>query len=260
MPTVTSADGTRIAYDRSGEGRPLILVSGASTDRRANADLAGLLAERFTVVNYDRRGRGDSGDTKPYAVEREFDDLRAVVDDLGGGPVGLWGSSSGAALALLATAAGLPVRRLAMWEPPYVTDDTARDGQKTYRERVTALIEQDRRSEAAELFMQLVGLPQPMIDQFKQSPMWAGMERIAPSLPYDAAVMDDARVPVEAAGRVAVPTLVLTGDARPELFGAAATALVAALPDGRHEVLAGQDHNADAKALAAALVPFFEED
>src|SRR5262245_5356833 len=158
MDTVTSRDGTTIAYDRLGQGPPVVLLPGGSVDRTANAGLAAELAGHHTVYNVDRRGRGDSGDTQPYAVEREVEDIAAVID-AAGGRAHLYGSSSGAGLAMHAVAAGLPVARLALWEPPYsvggrpdLPDDTA----SVYRE----LVDAGRRGDAVEYFMaKVVRLP-----------------------------------------------------------------------------------------------------
>ena len=125
MNIVVSRDGTEIAFDRLGEGRPVILVSGASVDRTSNASLAELLSSDFTVFNFDRRGRGDSGDTQPYSVEREIEDIAATVDEAGGS-AGLYGSSSGAALALQAAARDIPITKLALWEPPFILDESRR--------------------------------------------------------------------------------------------------------------------------------------
>src|SRR3712207_1284331 len=140
MHTVTSSDGTAIAFDRLGDGPPVVLVCGASTDHRANASLAGLLAEHFTVFNYDRRGRGDSGDTAPYAVEREVEDLDAVIDAAGGSAF-VYGTSSGGALALEAAASGLAITRLALWEPPFILNESRRppkDQVERYGEMIAA--------------------------------------------------------------------------------------------------------------------------
>ena len=125
METVTSKDGTTLAFDRLGQGPPVVLVCGGSVDRMADAAIAQELSSDFTVLNYDRRGRGDSGDTLPYAIEREVEDIEAVIG-AAGGSAHLWGSSSGAVLALIATASGAPVTKLALWEPPFILDENAR--------------------------------------------------------------------------------------------------------------------------------------
>src|SRR5215217_1165048 len=158
METVASTDGTIIAFDRLGDGPPVVLVSGGSVDRQANALLANVLASDFTVLNYDRRGRGPSGDTPPYAVEREIEDLGAVID-AAGGSAAVYGTSSGAALALEATARGAPVTKLALWEPPYILDESMRPPADQVQQYETMLGE-GRRGDAVEYFMRrVVGLP-----------------------------------------------------------------------------------------------------
>jgi len=151
MNEVTSRDGTTIAFDRLGEGPPVVLVCGGSTDRMANAPLAELLAQHFTVLNYDRRGRGDSGDTPPYAVEREVEDIEAVIGEAGGSAF-LYGTSSGAALALEAAASGLPITKLALWEPPFILDESRRPPADQVAQ-YDRMIAEGRRGDAAEYFM-----------------------------------------------------------------------------------------------------------
>jgi pimeloyl-ACP methyl ester carboxylesterase len=212
MSKTTSRDGTTIAFDRLGDGPAVILVSGASTTRLVNAELAALLAPQFTVFNYDRRGRGDSGDTAPYAVECEFEDLDAVISEASGSAA-VFGASSGAVLALKAAAHGLAVTKLALWEPPFMFDDDAPQRQKDYAARLAELLATDRRGDAAALFMTLVGLPAEFIVQARTAPWWSGMEAVAPTLAYDAAVMGDGTLPTELVASVTVPTLVMDGGA-----------------------------------------------
>jgi pimeloyl-ACP methyl ester carboxylesterase len=256
MDTVTSKDGTTIGFDRMGEGPPVVLVCGGSTDRMANAPLAALLAERLTVLNYDRRGRGDSGDTPPYAVEREVEDVAAVID-AAGGSAALYGTSSGGVLALEATASELPVTKLAVWEPPFILDETRRppaDAARTFHDLVAA----GRRGEAVEFFMsKVVGLPPEFVAGARSAPFWASQEALAHTLEYDAKIMGDYSVPTERAGAVKVPTLVIDGGASFDTMGDAAEALAQAVPDGRRLTLEGQEHNVDPNALAPVLVDFF---
>jgi pimeloyl-ACP methyl ester carboxylesterase len=236
MPTVTSHDGTSIDYQRLGDGPPVVLISGGSVDRSSNAGLAAELAgSGFTAYNYDRRGRGDSGDTPPYAIQREVEDIAAVI----------------------AAAAGLPIARLAMWEPPYsvngrpdLPDDTA----SVYRELVAA----GRRGDAAEYFMaKVVGMPPEFVAQARQAPWWAQQEALAHTLAYDAEIMGDYTIPAELARSVPVPTLILIGGASFGFFGPTAEALAELIPDARHQTLEGQQHNVDPTALAPALATFF---
>src|SRR2546426_2638381 len=164
MRKVISKDGTAIAFDRSGKGPAVILVCGASTTRSANAPLAALLAPHFTVFNYDRRGRGDSDDTVPYAVEREVEDLDALIDAAGGSAY-MWGMSSGAALALKVAASGLNIKKLALYEPPFMVDDYGLRRHKEYATRLTELLAAGRPGDAGELFMKLVGAPPQVVAQ-----------------------------------------------------------------------------------------------
>jgi pimeloyl-ACP methyl ester carboxylesterase len=250
---VTSKDGTTIAFDRLGEGPPVILVCGGSTDRMVNAPLAALLDRRFTVLNYDRRGRGDSGDTPPYAVQREVEDLDAVITAAGGSAC-VWGSSSGAALALEAAARGLAISRLALWEPPYRLQDGGprppADTAKVY----TELVSHGRRGDAVEFFMaKVVRLPDEFVAQARNAPFWQAQEALAHTLAYDATIMGDYEVPAERVASVTTPTLVLTGGASPPWLHDTARAIVALLPEGRHRVLEGQEHNVAPEAIAPAL-------
>lgn len=258
MQHVTSADGTPIAYDRTGEGPAVVLVGGAFGDRREPtlAGLAALLAPSFTVCVYDRRGRGDSGDVHPYAVEREIDDLAALVAALGGEAL-VFGGSSGGALALEAAARGLPITRLAVFEPPYVTDP-ARPPLPGEKE-LTALVESGFRDQAVELF--LTGgadLPAEMVAQMRAQPFWAAMEEVAHTLAYEAAVVGPGPVPAERLAGVGVPVLVFAGSESSPRMRDAAAAVTAALPDARLHTLEGQAHGAlDPAALAGLLTRFF---
>jgi alpha-beta hydrolase superfamily lysophospholipase len=257
MDRVTSKDGTEIAYDRMGDGPPVVLVCGGSVDRTSNAGLAALLAEDFSVLNYDRRGRGDSGDAAAYEVERELEDLDAVLAAAGGSAC-LYGSSSGAVLGLYAAASGRPVARLAMWEPPFILEGTRpkppADTASIYRQFVA----EGRRSDAAEFFMaKVVGMPEEFVAQAKASPWWPAQEAMAHTLAYDATIMGDYSLPVDQMAAVTVPAAVLSGGASPDWLTQSARAAADAFPDGRHEVLADQQHNVDPAALAPALKRFF---
>src|SRR5436190_5059586 len=196
MRRVVSKDGTPIAFDRSGAGPAVILVCGASTTRAANAPLAALLALHFTVFNYDRRGRGDSGDTAPYAVEREIEDLDALIKEAGEA-TSVFGTSSGAILALEAAAHGLAITKLALWEPPFSVDDDGPRRHKEYATRLAELLAAGRRGDAVALFMKQVGLPPEFVVQARNAPWWSATEDLAHTLAYDAAVMGDSAVPTE---------------------------------------------------------------
>ncbi|MEU4222666.1 alpha/beta hydrolase [Nonomuraea sp. NPDC026600] len=259
MHTVLSADGTRIAYDRSGSGPALVYVTGALCDRSTDKPLAALLAPYFTVLTYDRRGRGDSGDTAPYQVEREVEDLAAVIAEAGGS-ASVYGMSSGAALALHAAAQGVAITRLALFEPPYSPDDEERLTQaRAYAARLGELLTAGRRGDAVELFMTTVGLPAELIGQMRGAPMWPALEALAPTLAYDAAVMGNSALPAELVAQVGVPALVADGGASPAWLRDTARRLAGALPQGRHRTLAGQTHDVDPQALAPVLREFLSD-
>jgi hypothetical protein len=246
METVRSSDGTEIAFDRLGRGRPIVLVCGASTDRRVHASLAEQLAANHMVLNYDRRGRGDSGDTLPFAVEREFEDLSAVIAAAGEAAT-VFGSSSGAILALGAATTGLPISRLVLWEPPFMVE-----GWGAYVSSLGKALAAGRRGDAVAAFMTQVGLPEEQIAGVRRSPMWPGLEAVAHTLAYDAAVMGDAGLPAGVAS-VEVPTLILTGTETGAWTERAAAALVTVLAAAEHRVLDGQSHAVDKDVLATAL-------
>ena len=257
LDQVTSKDGTTIAFDRIGSGPPVILVSGGSVDRQSNAGVAALLAADFTVFNYDRRGRGPTGDTAPYAVEREIEDIEAVVGAAGGSAC-LYGSSSGAVLALYA-AQQLPgkITKLALWEPPFILDPAMRPPADQVEQYNTMLAE-GRRGDAAQYFMEkVVRMPAEFVAAARSQPWWAATEALAHTLPYDATIMGDYSLPVDRAAEVSIPTLVLDGGASFGFMGPTADALAKALPRGQRRTLAGQEHNIDPNVLAPALKEFF---
>jgi pimeloyl-ACP methyl ester carboxylesterase len=256
MDKVRSSDGTSIAFDRLGAGTPVVLVSGASTTRAIHAQLAELLAGDFTVLNYDRRGRGDSGDTPPYTIEREVEDLHAVITEAGRAAA-VFGNSSGAVLALHAAAAGLPITKLALWEPPFMTDPDAPRRQQAYVAQLTELLDAGRRGDAMALFMKTVGLPEAMIAGMRHAPMWPGMEAVAHTLAYDASIMGDSMVPTGLVASVKAPTLVLDGSDTGAWAANSAQALTAALPNPRRRTLKGQAHNVAWDVLAPVLREFF---
>jgi pimeloyl-ACP methyl ester carboxylesterase len=265
METVTSADGTTIAFDRSGEGEgpPLLLIGGAFNDRNSPLPLAELLSPGFTVVRYDRRGRGDSGDSPRYAVEREIEDLAAVIGAVGG-ECTLYGHSSGGALALHAAAAGLPVPRLAIYEAPYTPDDQAVRKEGAERgERVKSLLAEGRRADAVIEFLGGIGLPPEMVEGMRHAPMFPAMEAMAPTLRYEYAVMGDGTtggtVPAELLARVSRPALVLCGGASPDPMREVARELAAGLPDAVLTELPGQTHAVDPEVVAPVLTAFFTE-
>jgi pimeloyl-ACP methyl ester carboxylesterase len=259
LDTVTSADGTRIAVERVGEGRPVILIGGAFNDRSTVAGLAAALAPRFTAYTYDRRGRGDSGDGGGYAVDRELEDLAAVIQHAGG-RASVFGHSSGANLAIEATLRGLPVERLAVYEPPFVVDDSRpRPGADLF-DRVRTLVEQDRRDDAVTLFLtEAVAMPAGMVDGMRADPVWGLFTGLAHTLPYDVAVCGPGcALPADRLAGVTVPVLAIGGGDSPGWMRAAARAVADAVPGGRHLTLDGQDHGVlhQPEALLPALTGF----
>ncbi|MFD9212945.1 alpha/beta fold hydrolase [Streptomyces sp. NPDC059544] len=251
--TVLSKDGTVIAYERRGDGPPLVLVGGALATAADEAPLANLLAHRFSVIAYDRRGRGASGDTAPYAVRREVEDLAAVVEEAGG-HVCVHGTASGGVLALEAAASGVPVTQLSVYEPPFVTEPAGREA-AARREDVEALLARGRRADALKLFLSEV-LPPGMLGGLRRSPQWAELEARAHTLAYDHAVLGDAGVPAERLREVAVRVTVVDGGASPSWRRDSVRAVARALPRGRHRTLTGQTHEVAPHVLAPALAGF----
>ncbi|GAA2353624.1 alpha/beta fold hydrolase [Dactylosporangium salmoneum] len=249
MPTVTSADGTAIGYESTGAGPALVLVDGAMCYRAAGPmrPLAALLREHFTVVTYDRRGRGESGDTPPFDPQREVEDLQAVVG-AAGGSARVSTMSSGGAVGLAAAAQGSGITALAVYEPPFVGPDPA------YSARLAELLAAGRRGDAVALFMGKVGMPAEAIAGFRASPAFATLEAIAPTLAYDDAALAPGRVRPEVAASVVVPAVVIAGGASPAWLCDAARETAAALPWATFEVLDGQTHDVDPAALAPLLI------
>jgi pimeloyl-ACP methyl ester carboxylesterase len=264
MERLRSKDGTAIGYDRSGDGPPVILIGGGAVDRTENAPLAAELAEHFTVYNYDRRGRGDSGDALPYAVEREIEDIRALIAEAGGSAY-IYGISSGGALALEAAAAGADIDRLAVYEVPYDTAEDAPERHRAYVDRLRALLAEDRRGDAFAHFMRLAGSSEEDAAAARSSPVWARCEAIAHTLAYDAACLGDSQPPTDRLAKITQPTLVATGGASPDSFVAgggdffdrAADAIAACLPRAERQTIPGQTHTADPAVLAPVLERFF---
>ncbi|WP_203417357.1 alpha/beta fold hydrolase [Jiangella ureilytica] len=224
MPHVTSADGTTIGYDRlSDDGPALVLVGGGLDDGAENVSLGEhLAAAGFAVVNYRRRGRGDSGDTEPYAVEREVEDLAAVIDaTAAGGRPHLFGASSGAALALEAAAAGLPAERIAVHEVPYLLGDEMTAAWRHYVADLDAALGRGDRDEALRRFMRLAGSSEEDIAGAEAAPVWPALRELAPTLRYDAACLGDGPPPADRLAKVAQPVLPDRRDGGPALGRAA---------------------------------------
>jgi pimeloyl-ACP methyl ester carboxylesterase len=263
MRTVTSKDGTTIAFDQIGQGPTVIFVDGGLQYRafdQGMAPLAELLAPHFTVFHYDRRGRGDSTDTQPFAVAREIEDIEALIEEAGGSAF-LYGISSGAALAFeAALALDGKVKKLVMYEPPYNDDDQARQGWKQYRQQLNAILAEGRRGDAVGLFMMLVGASADDVEGVRQTPMWSLWETVGHTLAYDAAALgEDGSIPTKRAANLAVPTLIMDGGASEWSFmHTTAVALAKAIPNAQHRSLEGQSHEVSPEALAPVLIEFFK--
>jgi pimeloyl-ACP methyl ester carboxylesterase len=261
VTTVRSKDGTTIAYDRTGGGPPLILVDGALCYRASgpSTPLAALLAPHFSVYTYDRRGRGESGDTAPYAVEREIEDLHALVEEAGGSASAV-GFSSGAVLALQAASRGVAIEKLALYEPPFIVDDSRDPLPADYVQQLDTLLAADRRGAVLKLFMRQVGVPAVLIGLMPLMPAWSKIKPIAHTLKYDAAVMGDTQsgrpLRTERWGTATMPTRVLVGGKSPVWMQNGTHALADGLPNARREVLDGQTHMVKPKVVAPRLVEF----
>jgi pimeloyl-ACP methyl ester carboxylesterase len=258
---IRSADGTEIAFERAGDGPAVILIGGALNDRGSPRELADALAERFTVIRYDRRGRGDSGDTPPFAVAREVEDLDALIEATGGS-ASLFGHSSGAALALETARGRTSVARLALYEPPFIVDDTRAPLPDDYVEHLDELVAAGDRGGAVAYFLTTgVGVPAPQVEAMRSMPMWPWLEGLAHTISYDGRAMGD-----HMDGRpfadgewddVTQPTLVLDGGDSPAWARNACRALADALPNARSETLPGQTHEVATDVLAPILDRFF---
>jgi len=253
---VTSADGTTISYDRVGNGPPVILVLGAFNERAAGAPLAAHLAGTFTVLNYDRRGRGASNDTLPYAVDREIDDLEALIG-AAGPSASVFGYSSGAVLALRAAARGLPITKLALYDPPFQIRGASPDQWTDLARQIEDLVSVGRRGDAVELFQTKgVGIPPEVVAQLRHAPFWPALEAIAHTLAYDSLIL---ACPPELLGSVSMPTLVIHGGASPDPIREAARAVADGLPLAQLHTLPGQTHDLVPDVLGPHLEQFYAD-
>ena len=262
MAVVTSKDGTRIGFDRQGQGPPLVLVDGAMCYRKSGPmkPLADLLAPHFTVFTYDRRGRGESGDTQPWSLEREVEDIAALVREAGE-PVYLYGISSGAVLALEAAERGVPIRKLALYEAPLMVDDSRLPLGEDFLPRMQQLIAHNRRGEAVRMFMKAVGVPTIGIFFMRLMPVWKTLTAIAHTLQYDLGMTTPYQqgrpLPTGVWAGVAVPSLVMDGGKSPAWMRNAQAAIARVLPRATTRTLPGQNHMVGAKAIAPELIDFF---
>lgn len=262
MSAVRSKDGTTIAFERTGSGPPLIIVDGALCWRESGParKVAAELADRFTVVTYDRRGRGESSDTAPYSVQREVEDIEALLGEAGG-PAHVCGFSSGGVLAMEAARAGAAIDKLAVYEAPFIVDDSRPPAPASYVSDLNELLAAGRRGAAVKRFMRLVGMPAVLASVMPLFPAWKKLKGVAHTLPYDAACMGDTQAgkPLDARhwGAVSVPTLVLVGGKSPEWMASGMQSLAELLPSAQRQVLDGQTHMVKAKAVGPALKRFF---
>ncbi|MFC9688245.1 alpha/beta fold hydrolase [Kribbella sp. NPDC056951] len=267
MSHVTSADGTTIGYDRlSDDGPALLLVGGGLDDGAENVPLGEWLASTFSVVNYRRRGRGDSGDTAPYTVEREIEDLAAVIEAVGG-RAHVFAASSGGALALEAAAAGLPIDRIATHEVSYLLGDEMVAGWQTYVDDLTVALDAGDPDQALRLFMKLAGSSEQDIAGAEAAPVWPALVALAPTLRYDAACVGEGPPPADRLAKVTQPVLLSTGATLDphsaglpfDFFGAAADAAAAYLPNAHHLTIEVAGHVADPQVLGPFLSRFYTE-
>ena len=258
IPAATSKDGTKVAYDKMGDGPLVILVLGALNSRKSGAKLAGLLASRFTVISYDRRGRGETKDSAPYSPQREVEDLAALIDEVGG-PACLYGHSSGAAIALeAASKLARRVRKLAIYEAPYALDADARKAAREYDRQLKKLLASGRNGDAVALFIKVVGVSDKQIQAMRKMPIWRGLEAMAPTLAHESDVLGRSHsLPIALLAGITTPTLVMHGGAGTPSMRDAAQALSRAIPNAQLRTLAGQTHGVRPGALAPVLAEFF---
>ncbi len=259
MATVISKDGTPIAYEKSGSGFPVILVDGALCSRSFGPmpKLAPLMAEHFTVYMYDRRGRNESGDTQPYAVEREIEDIDALIQ-AAGGLAYVFGISSGAALALAASAKGLNITKLALYEPPFEVPGATDGAPKDMLIQLKTMVAEDRPGDAVKYFMKVVGVPSFGIFMMTLLPIWKKLKAVAHTLPYDITILDGFALPEDRAKAIKVQTLVAAGTKTSEPLKKSVKRLSELIPGNQYKMLEGQTHNVSEKAIAPLLITFFE--
>jgi pimeloyl-ACP methyl ester carboxylesterase len=262
MQPAYSKDGTPIAFTKQGQGPAVIIADGALCyrDSGPSGPLAELLKPYFTVYTYDRRGRGSSGDTHPYAVEREVEDIEALINDAGGSAY-VYGTSSGAALALEAASRIDGVKKLALYEAPFIVDDSVPPQPDDYLARMDGLIAAGRRGDAVRLFMRTVGVPAFFVAIMRFMPVWPKLKGVAHTLPYDFRVLGDNRsgkpYPPNRWATVTMPTLVMDGGKSPDSMRHAMRCLAETLPHAQYRTLQGQTHLLKPEALTPVLVEFF---
>ncbi|HTB31100.1 MAG TPA: alpha/beta hydrolase [Bacteroidia bacterium] len=260
MSKVISKDGTSIAYEKAGNGPTVIVVDGALCSRAfgPTSKLVPLIQDQFSVITYDRRGRNESGDTLPYSVEREIEDLDAIIKEVGDS-VYMVGFSSGAALILNASAKGLNIKKMILYEAPYVMNQGGYNPPADSEAQLKALIKADKRSDAVKFFMKdMVGMPGIMASVMSILPVWSKLKGVAHTLPYDAAILNGFSLPVNLAKTVNTPALVMGGEKSPVTLRNAVLKLAEALPNAKNKLLEGQNHNVSMKAIAPEIINYFK--
>lgn len=260
MATLTSKDGTRIAYEKLGSGFPVILVDGALCSRAFGPmpKLAALLAPHFTVFNYDRRGRNESGDNQPYSADREIEDIEALIAQAGGTAY-VYGVSSGAALALAAAAKGFNIPKLALYEPPFDVSDEGHHSPKDALQQLQKMIAENRRGDAVKYFIHdIVGVPAFAAFIMALFPIWKKLKSVAHTLPYDVTILGDFSLPEESAKSVKIPTLISAGDKTQVRLLRSVEKLSKLMPHNQLKILKGQTHNVSEKAIGPVLIEFFK--
>jgi len=259
MQTTTSHDGTSIAFERAGEGPPIIFVAGAFNDHNGSEPLASALEQRFTTYIYDRRGRGSSGDHQPYAIQREIEDIDALIRHAGGSAL-VVGHSSGAVLALLAAASGSNIDKMVLYGPPFLVDDSRPAPPADLAEQLAELVTAGRRGDAVELFQKDgVGMPEEVVLQLRNAPFRPALEAISHTLVYDALITGDLSLPTGTIASIATPTLVLAGDASAPFLLSAARTVAHALANGEYRLLPGQAQDIDPAVTAPIVEAFLSE-
>lgn len=261
---LTSRDGTKIAYSKTGKGKILVLVDGAFCHRKfgANKKLPQHLSDNFTVYSYDRRGRSESGNTLPYSPQKEYEDLQAVINEAGGNAY-VYGISSGAALALEAANAGVKMEKLALYEAPYITDNSRKPLPENYLKTLTQFAEQGENGKAVKYFMQTgIGLPVFVVWMMQLMPAWKKMKQLAHTLPYDTEIIGDTGsgkpLSKEKWSNVNIPTLVISGSKSAKWSQNSMQYLATILPNAQHQTLIGQSHIVNPKVLSQELIQFFD--
>jgi pimeloyl-ACP methyl ester carboxylesterase len=259
MHTVISKDGTKIAYKINGNGPVVILVDGAfcSKDFGPTPKLVPVLANNFTVISYDRRARGDSSDTQPYSVQREIEDIEALIN-IGRGTAYLYGVSSGAVLCIEAVASGLPVKKLVIFEPPYFTEARRHEPPPDSERQLNQMIAEGRKKDAVKFYLRkVIGVPAIVPFILRLTPNWSKMIANANSLPYDAAVMGNFKVPKNVLASINIPVMVIASAKSPQSLRKPSQIVAELLPAGTQKILKGQIHNVSPKTLVPELIEFY---